>query len=211
MNHSLTRLNYNRLSPWYDWFSFPEQKYKEIAIQLLNISAGEAVLEIGCGTGHSLISLASAADGQAKVYGIDLSDGMFHVAQGNISHAKLSHPISLQVGDALKLPFKSGFFDAIFLSFTLELFDADEISLVLEECKRVLRTDGRIGLVALEHKDCLAVKIYNWFHVRMPAVVDCHPIDARNIMETSGLKIVDIVEKVMSGLPVVMLTARKYG
>jgi ubiquinone/menaquinone biosynthesis C-methylase UbiE len=211
MNRSLARLNYTRLSRWYDWFSIPEQHYKEIGCSLLNIHAGENILEIGFGTGRALIHLAASAGEGGKVFGIDLSDGMARVAQTNISRARLLKRIWLILGDAGRLPFKCCFFDAIFVSFTLELFEENEILVILKECKRVLHASGRLGLVAMDYKDCTAVKIYNWFHARIPSVVDSAPIDIRKIIERSGFKLVKLIEKGMTGLPVVILTAMKYG
>jgi demethylmenaquinone methyltransferase/2-methoxy-6-polyprenyl-1,4-benzoquinol methylase len=152
MNHSTARINYNRMSRWYDWFASSEKQFTEIGLQMLNIQPGEKVLEIGFGTGQGLVALAHSASETGKVYGIDLSDGMFRVANEKISRAGLSSRAELHIGDATNLPYENDLFDAIFISFTLELFDTPEIPLVLGECKRVLLAGGRLGVVALEKK-----------------------------------------------------------
>jgi Methylase involved in ubiquinone/menaquinone biosynthesis len=211
VNHSVARTNYNRLSRWYDLFSKPEIKFKETCLHLLDVRLGEKVLEIGFGTGHVLIDLAYSTGGNGNVFGIDLSDGMFHMARINISRSKLTKLVNLQQGDAVNLPYKNNYFNAIFMSFTLELFRTEEALLVLRECKRVLCENGRIGIVALNQNNRLPVKIYNWFHLHMPSLVDCHPIDVRNIIETAGFEPIGLFEKNMYGLPVVMLSARING
>jgi ubiquinone/menaquinone biosynthesis C-methylase UbiE len=211
MNHSSTRINYNRLSRIYDLFTNSEKKFTEIGLQLLKVNAGEKVLEIGFGTGQSLVALAHLACETGKVYGIDISDGMFQVAFERISRAGLSSRIKLHLGDAAKLPFEDDFFDAIFISFTLELFSTPELPLVMGECKRVLLDGGRLGVVALEKRDCRAVKIYEWFHTQMPTLVDCRPIYVRRIIEMAGFEPVEICEQAMWGLPVEIITARKHG
>jgi ubiquinone/menaquinone biosynthesis C-methylase UbiE len=209
--HSAARINYNRLSHWYDLFSKPEIKFKEICLHLLDIHMGEKVLEIGFGTGHVLIDLAFSSGGNGNVFGIDLSDGMFHMARSNISRSKLTNFVNLQQGDAVNLPYKKNYFNAIFMSFTLELFCAEEALLVLGEIKRVLREKGRIGIVAMNHKEKLSVNIYNWIHSLLPTIVDCRPIEAGNLIEAAGFEPVDVIEKAMYRLPVVMITGRKNG
>lgn len=211
MTHSAARTNYNRLSRWYDLFSKPEIKFKETCLHLLDVHLGEKVLEIGFGTGHVLINLAYSTGGNGNVFGIDLSDGMFHMARINISRSKLTKLVNLQQGDAVNLPYKNNYFNAIFMSFTLELFSTEEALLVLRECKRVLCETGRIGIVALNQNNRLPVKIYNLFHLHMPSLVDCHPIDVRNLIETAGFEPIELFEKNMYGLPVVMLSARING
>lgn len=211
MNHSTARINYNRMSRWYDWFASSEKQFTEIGLLMLNVQPGEKVLEIGFGTGRGLVALAHSACETGKVYGIDLSDGMFQVANENISRAGLSSRIELRLGDAANLPYEDDFFDAIFISFTLELFAAPEIPLVLCECKRVLLEDGRLGVVALEKKDCRAIRIYEWFHARMPSLVDCRPINVRRIIEAAGFEPVEAREKAMWGLPIEIITAKKHG
>ena len=210
-SHNSTRYNYDRLSRWYDWFASSEKHFTEIGLRMLKIQPGEKVLEIGFGAGQGLVALAHSAGETGKVYGIDLSEGMFQIAQAKIARAGLSRRVELRLGDAAMLPFVDDFFDAIFISFTLELFDTPEIPLVLGECKRVLREDGRLGVVALEKKDCRAVKIYEWFHARMPALVDCRPIHARKTIEAAGFELAEASEEAMWGLPVEIVIARKYG
>jgi len=205
------RTAYDRLSRWYDWFASSEKYFTEIGSRMLNVQAGEKVLEIGFGTGQGLVALAHSAGETGKVYGIDLSEGMFQVAQVKIARAGLSRWVELRLGDAANLPFGDDFFDAIFISFTLELFDTPEIPFVLGECKRVLREDGRLGVVALEKKDCQAIKIYEWFHARMPALVDCRPIYVRKIIEAAGFELAEASEEAMWGLPVEIVIARKHG
>ena len=199
------------MSRWYDWFTSSEKQFTEIGLRMLNVQPGEKVLEVGFGTGHGLVALAHSVGENGKVYGIDLSAGMFRVAKVKISRAGLSNRIELRLGDAVNLPFEDAFFDTIFISFTLELFDTPEIPLVLAECKRVLLEDGRLSVVALEKKDCRAVRIYEWFHARMPSLVDCHPIYVRRIIEAAGFEPVEAREKAMWGLPIEIITAKKHG
>jgi len=199
------------MSRWYDLFTGSEKHFTEAGLEILNVQPGEKVLEIGVGTGHALVALAQAIGDDGKAYGIDLSDGMLQVAHDRLQHAGLSGRADLRLGDAARLPFEDDFFDAIFISFTLELFDTPEIPTVLNECKRVLRETGRIGVVAMEKKECRAVKIYEWFHARLPTLVDCRPIHARESIKAAGFELAEASEKAMWGLPVEIVIARKHG
>jgi ubiquinone/menaquinone biosynthesis C-methylase UbiE len=210
MNHSVARGNYDRLSQWYEGFTGPELKYMRIGLKMLDIQAGEKVLEIGCGTGHALMDMSYASGEKGMVYGIDLSKGMIHKSQRKVSRARLANRINLQIGDAVELPYKSHFFDAIFMSFTLEIFNSSEIPHVLNEIKRILIPGGRLVVVALEKKNIRAVNFYEWFHFQMPSVVDCCPINLREILEAARFVSEKSVEQSMWGLPVSIMLARKY-
>lgn len=204
------RASYNRLSQWYDMIAGgSERKFSEEGLDLLSASAGETVLEVGCGTGHSLLTLSQQVGPAGRVYGLDLSDGMLGQARRRLNRNGMGQWTTLQCGDAVHLPFPVESFDALFMSFTLELFDTPELPMVLEECRRVLKQGGRLSVVALAKKKKLAVSLYEWFHMRLPDYVDCRPIYVRDIMVEAGFRIANAIELVMWGLPVDVILARK--
>jgi demethylmenaquinone methyltransferase/2-methoxy-6-polyprenyl-1,4-benzoquinol methylase len=209
MTHDAVRNNYNRLSPFYDLFTGSESRFSEKCLQMLEVCEGEKVLEIGFGSGKGLISLAHSTGESGKVYGIDLSEGMLQAARKKVSIANLSTRIEIQRGDAIALPYGQGTFHALFMSFSLELFNLVEIPIVLGECRRVLHDGGRLGVTALADGNRLATRIYKWFHLNIPAVFDCQPINLCEAIDTAGFAEIRYCEGSLFGLTVGMITARK--
>jgi ubiquinone/menaquinone biosynthesis C-methylase UbiE len=96
-----------------------------------------------------LLALAVSVGDAGRVTEIDISCGMFKVASKKIARANLSQNIMLEQGDVASLPYDDYSFEAIFISFTLELIDTPEIAVVLSECQRVLKSGGRICVVEM--------------------------------------------------------------
>lgn len=192
MSSASTRDWYNRLSSVYDRLSDSSERPARLrGLKLINAQPGERVLEIGFGTGHGVIALAHAVGPTGEVSGIDLADRMAEVAQARVDSEGVSSWVRLRVGDARKLPYAANSFDAVFMSFTLELFDDREIPLVLSEAKRVLRSGGRITTVALskEPGQTVSTRIYEKLHDWFPRYVDCHPIDVEGALADAGFEI----------------------
>jgi ubiquinone/menaquinone biosynthesis C-methylase UbiE len=189
-----TKAFYDKIAKVYDVLSErSEAPVRTAGLKMLNIQPGWHVLEIGFGTGHSLVELAKSVGPSGKVFGIDLSEKMVEISQKRADDEGLEGRIDLSCGDALHLPYESGSLNAIFMSFTLELFDTPEIPPVLAECKRVLKSGGRIGIVGMSRvqPEGLVMEIFEWTHRHFPNYLDCRPILVRQALEDSGFKIHD--------------------
>lgn len=199
---------YNRLSRVYDLLAGSSEKpYREEGLKMLSVQPGEVVLEIGYGTGHALVELARAVGAQGEVYGIDISPGMWEISRERVAQSGMANRVALEVGDAAQLPFTTDFFDAVFMSFTLELFDTPEIPQVLAECRRALKNGGRLGAVSLVKKDhdSLPVRLYEWAHRQFPSFVDCRPIYLEEAIRAAGFTIQGVKIRNMWGLPVAIV------
>jgi len=202
------RRSYNFLSRWYDLFTSSEKRITKLGIQLLDLQPNESILEIGCGTGHELVEFAKKIK-EGNIIAVDISEEMIKVARKRFQIKVQKRSVELCQGDGVFLPFADQRFDAAFLSFTLELFDAPEIIQVLNECRRILKSEGRIGIVSLAKQEGGAVKIYEWFHRLMPNTIDCRPIYLQPALIETGFQIKETAIKMMWGLPVEIVTAKK--
>ena len=111
----------------------------------------------------------------------------------------------------MALPFASGSLDAVFMSFTLELFDTPEIPQVLAECHRVMTAAGRICVVAMAHEDPdrLPLQAYEWFHAKLPKYADCRPITLQPFLEQADFHMAESIHSSMWGMPVRITLASK--
>jgi ubiquinone/menaquinone biosynthesis C-methylase UbiE len=186
------KASYDRMSKWYEMLAGSSEKhFINIGLEKLSAQVGEKILEIGFGTGYALEKLARDVGEGGKVYGIDISQGMLERAKERIRNKGLSERVELTCDDAEQLPYQDQFFDGIFMSFTLELFDTPEIPNVLRECHRVLKEGGRLCVVAMAKtdKESLMTRLYAWAHEKMPTYVDCRPIYVRAAIESAGFHV----------------------
>ncbi|MDH4209081.1 MAG: class I SAM-dependent methyltransferase, partial [Anaerolineae bacterium] len=166
--------------------------------------------EIGFGTGSGLLTIARMVGESGLVHGIDISGGMLQVAQRKVREAGFVDRVILEQADARDLPYERGEFDAVFLSFTLELFDTSDIPVVLQHCRRVLREHGRLGVVSLssDQKLGLVGRLYQWLHTKFPRYLDCRPIPVEQTLLDAGFEPILTEARSLWGLPVMIAVAQ---
>lgn len=206
------RAGYNRLSRVYGMLSDSSEKrfVREAVEEMLRPTEGERILEPGFGSGQVLAALAEMVGPNGHVVGVDISDGMVEQAGRRLSEHGLADRVELHRASATDLPFPDDSFDAVFMSFTLELFPDDQIPIVLAECARVLRPDGRLCVAAMsaDGGSTTMEKLYGSSHRHFPTFVDCRPIPVEKVIKTAGFAVVERRDLSMWGLAVELVLAR---
>ena len=189
-----------------------EKGLRQKGLQLLSITPGEVVLEVGVGTGYSLKEIANSVGENGKAYGIDVTPQMLEITRKRLRKAGLMDRVELYEGDARSMPYEDGKFDAVYMAATLELFDTPDIPRVLSEIKRVLKPSGRLGVVSLtkeSREDSLFIRFYEWLHQKVPKYASCRPIYVEELVKDAEYEIIKTDQFVIAKLvPWKLLVAR---
>jgi SAM-dependent methyltransferase len=109
-------------------------------LSLMDIHAGQQVLDVATGTGNLAIRAAAAG---AQVSGLDLTPELFDAARARAAAADVV--VDWVEGDAEELPYDDESFDRVLSAFGVQFAPRHEI--VAHELAGVCRPGGRIGLV----------------------------------------------------------------
>jgi demethylmenaquinone methyltransferase / 2-methoxy-6-polyprenyl-1,4-benzoquinol methylase len=112
-----------------------DRRWRRRTRQVLELRPGQRVLDLAAGTGVSTAELRRSG---AAAVACDFSLGMLRAGR---SH-KRRRAIPFVAGDAMRLPFADGAFDAVTISFGLR--NVADPALALREMARVVRPGGRL-------------------------------------------------------------------
>ena len=110
--------------------------------QLAGLRPEDWVLHIGCGIGGPARTLA--VEYGCRVTGLDLTESYVEAGRVLTERVGLNETVSLQVGNALDLPFDEGSFDVVWMQH-VGMYVGDKGRLY-REARRVLRPGGRLAL-----------------------------------------------------------------
>jgi ubiquinone/menaquinone biosynthesis C-methylase UbiE len=115
-------------------------KWAEDLVARAQPHAGEALIDVACGTGV-VARCAARRMSSGRVVGLDLNPGMLAVARSVPAEGV---PIEWVEGSALDLPVPSGSFDVVLCQLGLQFFP--DRGQALREMHRVLTAQGRVAL-----------------------------------------------------------------
>jgi demethylmenaquinone methyltransferase/2-methoxy-6-polyprenyl-1,4-benzoquinol methylase len=127
-----------------------ERRWRRTVADALAAAPGMRVLDLAAGTGASSMPFVEAG---ADVVACDFSLGMLTV--GHRQHAGLR----FVAGDALRLPFRDGAFDAVTISFGLR--NVVDVAAALAELARVTRPAGRLVVLETSQPPARALRAGN--------------------------------------------------
>ena len=114
--------------------------WRKKVIKLVSAKNPRTILDIATGTGDLAIQFAEKMKTDAKIIGLDISEGMLNMARKKVAGKPISGKIEFVQADSEALPFENDHFDAITVSFGIRNFENLEKG--LSEIYRVLRADG---------------------------------------------------------------------
>jgi ubiquinone/menaquinone biosynthesis C-methylase UbiE len=140
-------LGHDFLTPLYDplirWF-IREGKFKHRLVEQAQISKGDHVLDIGCGTG-TLALMVKQAHPQAEVVGLDGDAKVLAIAKAKAAKARVD--LLLEQGMSYQMPYQDNSFDRVLSSLMLHHLSTDNKKRTFSEALRVLRSGGELHVV----------------------------------------------------------------
>jgi ubiquinone/menaquinone biosynthesis C-methylase UbiE len=134
----------------YDWLAWlllggRERAFRERILELGQVTAGNAVLDVGCGTGTLAVLAKERVGPSGAAHGIDASPEMIARARRKAERAGLA--VSFEEAVVEDLPFPGQTFDAVLSTLMLHHLPRSVREQCAREMRRVARPGGRIVIV----------------------------------------------------------------
>lgn len=117
-----------------------EGTFRRRAIETLDLSPGERIIEVGCGNGNSFAPLRVGIGSEGTVVGLDVSRGMVSSAARRIQKAGWQN-VHVVRGDAQRPPVVDETFDAAYASMSLSAVPSPERA--IDAVEAAVRPGGR--------------------------------------------------------------------
>jgi ubiquinone/menaquinone biosynthesis C-methylase UbiE len=188
----LARRVYDLWSRFYGWVVEPlERTPRRLALQRVAVRPQDRVLEVGVGTGSTLLEILRRGDRPEILCGVDLSPRMLAKAKRRVAQAGYASACLVEA-NARALPFREDTFDLLYSSYMLDLIARDEMPTVVGEFRRVLKPGGRLVLLSMSKQTAEQVTLWERVYQRLPArwgaylTGGCRPVLLEGVVRSAG-------------------------
>ncbi len=161
-----------------------ERAFREDLLDLVAPRPGEAVLDVGCGTGSLAIAAKRDVGPTGTVHGVDASPQMLARAAKKARRAGLG--VEFTSAPAQALPFPDARFDVVLSTIMLHHLPRPGRAACLREIRRVLKPGGRVLVVeftaAVDGKPGRRSHFHRHGHVKLADIIA--------LFEEAGLDVV---------------------
>lgn len=198
---------YDRIGKRYDWFEFYEGHAKEQALRALQLAAGVKVLSVGVGTGKELARIKSAISPGENAFGLDLSSAMCRLALERVGE-------NICQADARHLPFADQSFHRLYAGYVLDLLPFSDLSQLLSDFQRVLKSKGKLVILALTEgvnlPSRVLVSVWKGLFAISPVICGgCRPLELFSMVQAAGFINIQRQVLVQAGVPSELISAEK--
>lgn len=122
-----------------------ERRFRERLLEPIRLQPGEAVLDVGCGTGSLAMAASRQVTPNGTVHGVDPSPAM--IARARHKARKASADVTFEDGTAESLPYPDASFDVVLSTVMLHHVPRKARPRAVREMRRVLRAGGRLLII----------------------------------------------------------------
>ncbi len=180
------------------------------AMAVLSPCRGETIVDVGCGTGQTVLQLAERVGPGGRVFGVDIAPLLLGIAG---ERARGLRQVRFITGDAAVLKLPAGSVDAFYSRFGVMTF-ADPVA-AFGNFHRMLKSAGRLAFVCWRSLEENELDLLPLRAAGLARMVDVTPFsfaapgDIRLVLEKAGFSAISIVahdQAVSSGTLDAMVT-----
>lgn len=198
--------SWGKVASWYDdYLSNPDSYQEKVVLpnlmRIVSPKKGEKILDLACGQGFFSGKFAEVG---ARVEGVDISSELVSKARARLRDVKFV------VAPAHKLPFDQGQFDTVIC--VLALQNIAELDQTFAECKRVLKSGGRMIMVinhpafrvpqssdwTFDEKTKTQSRVVSKYLSEIKTKIDMHPGSAKKVFTVSFHRPLQVFVKLLS-------------
>lgn len=120
-----------------------DQAWRRKTVKMAQLTGGESILDVCCGTGDLALMMAVNKASPARVVASDFTPEMLLIAAEKADKAGVK--LDICAADALCLPFENAMFDVVSVGYGVRNFQ--ELDRGLSELARVLKPSGRLVIL----------------------------------------------------------------